>query len=254
MTPATADLETIAGWLRSAGRVAALTGAGISTESGIPDFRGPHGVWTRNPQLERLSNIDYYMTDRSVRVQAWQERLKHPVWTAEPNTGHLALVELERKGRLHAVVTQNVDGLHRMAGTSPDILIEIHGTIHEVMCMACEERAPMEKALERVRRGEEDPPCRTCGGILKSATISFGQGLRAEELDRAFAAAAECDILLALGTTLVVYPIAGMADIALDYGGRLVIVNEEPTAYDGRAHASLSAPIGKVLSELAGMV
>jgi NAD-dependent deacetylase len=170
-------LDEIASALRSARKVVGLTGAGISTESGIPDFRGPQGVWTKDPKAERLSTLQAYMSDRDVRVKAWRLRLEHPAWTARPNAGHHALAELERKGSLHTLVTQNIDGLHQRAGTSPEILIEIHGTMWEVVCMQCGDRAEMQRALDRVRAGEEDPECRTCGGILKSATISFGQNL-----------------------------------------------------------------------------
>jgi NAD-dependent deacetylase len=238
------------GWLRAAGRVVVLTGAGISTESGIPDFRGPQGVWTKNPGAERMSNLQAYMSDPEVRVATWKARLDHPAWSAGPNAGHLALAELERKDRLHVLVTQNIDGLHLLAGNSPDRVIEIHGTMHEVVCMACGERAPMTRALDRVRAGEADPPCRTCGGILKSATISFGQNLVPEDLRRAEAAAASCDVFLAVGTSLTVYPVAYLPEVALGAGARLAIVNAQPTPYDGRADVVLHEPIGEVLPAL----
>ena len=231
-----------------------LTGAGISTESGIPDFRGPNGVWTKDPKAERMSDIRYYMSDPEVRRLSWRSRLDHPAWGAKPNAGHRALAELERKGRLHLLVTQNIDGLHQAAGTSPDILVEIHGTMREVVCMRCGERAPMERALERVRAGEEDPPCRSCGGILKSATISFGQSLVASDLERAMAGAAAADVLLAVGTSLGVYPAAGMVPVALSGGARLAILNAEPTPFDADASAVLRRPIGEVLPELVGLV
>jgi NAD-dependent deacetylase len=249
-----ARIAQVAEWLRGAQRVVALTGAGISTESGIPDFRGPKGVWTTNPAAEKLSDIRYYMTDREVRVAAWQSRLEHPAWTAEPNAGHVALADLERMGRLDTLVTQNVDGLHQRAGSTPGRVVEIHGTIREVMCMACDERAPMQRALDRVRAGEEDPPCRSCGGILKSATISFGQSLVAADLDRAQRAAGDCDVFLAVGTSLTVYPVAYLPEGALAAGARLVIVNAEPTPYDGRAHATFSEPIGDVLPRLVELI
>ncbi|MGH8974582.1 MAG: SIR2 family NAD-dependent protein deacylase [Acidimicrobiia bacterium] len=254
MTRRGTPLETVAEWIGSAGSVVALTGAGISTESGIPDFRGPTGVWTTNPGSEKLSDIRYYMAERDVRVAAWQGRLEHPAWTAEPNAGHRALADLEGMGKLDTLVTQNVDGLHQRAGSSPERVVEIHGTIREVMCMACGERAPMERALDRVRAGEDDPPCRTCGGILKSATISFGQSLVAEDLDRAQRAAAGCDLFLAVGTSLTVYPVAYLPEEALAAGARLVIVNAEPTPYDGRAQATFSDPIGDVLPRLVKLV
>src|SRR5689334_11364470 len=158
-------------------RVVALTGAGISTESGIPDFRGPQGVWTKDPEAEKTATLDYYMNDPDVRRRSWQNRVEGRYFSAEPNAAHHALVELERKDALHALVTQNVDGLHLMAGTTREIVVEIHGTVHDVKCMECGWRGPMEPTLERVRAGEADPACLDCGGILKSATISFGENL-----------------------------------------------------------------------------
>src|SRR5262245_55936197 len=159
-------IDVVRGWVEESSRIVALTGAGISTESGIPDFRGPQGVWTKNPKAERLSNIHSYMSDASVRKEAWQGRLNHPAWQAGPNAGHRALVDLERRGKLHALITQNIDGLHQQAGSSPDKVIEVHGTMREVMCMACEWRGSMQPVLDRVRAGEDDPPCERCGGIL----------------------------------------------------------------------------------------
>jgi NAD-dependent deacetylase len=239
-------------WLDESSRVVVLTGAGISTESGIPDFRGPQGVWTRNPKAEQLSNIHYYMADPEVRKLAWQSRVEHPAWTATPNAGHRALVALERRGRLHALVTQNIDGLHQRAGNSPSRVIEVHGTVHEVMCMHCSWRGPMQAALDRVRAGEEDPPCLECGGILKSATISFGQALIPEVIDRAAQAAVEADILVAVGTTLQVYPVAGLVPLAKNSGARVLIVNAEPTALDHLADAVIAASTGDVLPVICG--
>ncbi|HVP31917.1 MAG TPA: NAD-dependent deacylase [Myxococcota bacterium] len=237
-------------WLREAERIVVLTGAGISTESGIPDFRGPQGVWTRNPGAEKMATLQHYMGDPEVRRRAWRSRLESPAWRAEPNAGHHALVSLERRGNLHLLVTQNVDGLHQAAGSDPSRVVEIHGTLREVVCMACGERAPMERALSRVRAGEEDPPCRSCGGILKSATISFGQELVASDLERADRAARECDLLLAIGTSLGVYPIAGIVPIAKRSGARVVIVNAEPTEMDELADVVLRGPIGAILPAL----
>jgi NAD-dependent deacetylase len=250
----TDDIAKVAGWIASSRPTVALTGAGISTDSGIPDFRGPNGLWTKNPAAEKLSSLEHYMSDKDLRIQAWRSRLEHPAWSAQPGGGHLALVELEQRGRLGTLVTQNIDGLHQAAGTSPEILVEIHGTLREVMCMECDDRAPMEAALERVRAGEEDPACKSCGGILKSATISFGQGLVAEDLQRAFVAADNCDLLLAIGTSLTVYPIAYMPRRAVDAGARLVIVNAEPTPYDDLADVVLRDPIGEVLPAITGAV
>src|SRR5512147_2170462 len=163
---------------------------------------------------EKLSNIHYYMADAEVRRASWRARLDHSAWQAKPNPGHLALADLERRGKLHALITQNIDELHQQAGNSPEKVIEVHGTLRQVVCMSCGERAPMERALARVRAGEADPPCRSCGGILKSATISFGQALVPEVIDRAMQAAGEADVLLAVGSSLQVYPIAGAVPLA----------------------------------------
>jgi NAD-dependent deacetylase len=244
-------VHTVRGWIDASVRIVALTGAGISTESGIPDFRGPQGVWTKNPKAERLSNIHHYMSDPDVRRLAWQGRLDHPAWHATPNAGHRALLELERRGTLHAVITQNIDGLHQQAGHSPAMVIEVHGTMREVMCMACGWRGPMGPALDRVRAGEADPPCERCGGILKSATISFGQSLDPDVIERAMRAAERADLLLAIGTSLQVYPVAGAVPIAQAAGARIVIVNAEPTPFDGIADAVLRDPIGMVLPRIA---
>jgi NAD-dependent deacetylase len=243
-------VSQVAAWVRGSASVVALTGAGISTDSGIPDFRGPNGVWTKDPAAEKLSSLQHYMSDPDLRVRAWRSRMEHPAWNAKPGPGHLALAELERLGHLHTLVTQNIDGLHQLAGNSPESLVEIHGTLREVMCMECGDRAPMQKALDRVRAGEDDPPCRSCGGILKSATISFGQSLVAEDLERVMRAAENCDMLLAIGTSLTVYPIAYMPRRAVDSGARLVIVNAEPTPYDDLAAAVLREPISEVLPAL----
>jgi NAD-dependent deacetylase len=250
----TEKLEEIAAWVRSATSVVALTGAGISTDSGIPDFRGPNGVWTKNPKAERMSTLQNYMSDPELRVSVWQMRLAHPAWTAAPSAGHRALARLEEKGKLHTLVTQNIDGLHQAAGTSPGILIEIHGTMKEVVCMSCGERAPMTRALERVRAGEADPPCRSCGGILKSATISFGQSLVAEDLERAQRAAQSCDVLLAIGSSLTVFPVAHLPRIAVESGARVVVLNGEPTPYDSVADAAFTAPLAETLPAIVDLV
>ncbi len=244
------DANTVREWVRAASRIVALTGAGISTDSGIPDFRGPQGVWTKDPKAERLSNIRDYMADRDVRKLAWQGRLRHPAWTATPGPGHLALVELERRGALLALVTQNIDGLHQRAGSAPDLVIEVHGTMHAATCMSCGWRGPMDAVLDRLRAGEEDPPCTLCGGILKSATISFGQALVPEVIERAMRAVERTDLLLAIGSSLQVYPIAAAVPAARSAGARVVIVNAEPTPFDGMADAVLRGSIGEILPAL----
>ncbi len=245
-----ATAETVRDWVKQARRVVALTGAGISTDSGIPDFRGPQGVWTKNPMAEKLSNIHYYMADPEVRKASWKARMDHVAWSAAPNPGHLALAALERRGKLHALITQNIDELHQQAGNSPGKVIEVHGTMRKVVCMGCGMTAPMQKALERVRAGEQDPPCRDCGGILKSATISFGQALVPEVIDGAMRAAAEADLFFAIGTSLQVYPIAGAVPAACAAGARIVILNAEPTPFDDIANAVFNESISAVLPRL----
>lgn len=251
MSGADDALARAQGLLRGASRVVALTGAGISTESGIPDFRGPSGVWTKDPDAEKLSDISYYMSDPRIREKAWRSRLDSPVWEARPNAGHETLVALERRGKLQAIVTQNTDGLHQIAGSNPDNVVEVHGTMRHVRCMACEYRTAMETVARRLRAGERDPPCPECGGILKSATISFGQSLVPADLARADWLARECDLLLAIGSTLSVYPVAAMVPIAKEGGAGVVIVNGGPTDMDPLADVVLEGPIGELLPALA---
>ena len=247
-------IDQVRDWIDEARRVVVLTGAGISTDSGIPDFRGPQGLWTKNPLAEKMSNIHYYLADPEVRKLSWQNRLSSPAWNAKPNAGHLSLVDLEKRNKLHALITQNIDELHQLAGNSPEKVIEVHGTMRRVMCMSCGMRAPMQKALDRVRAGETDPPCRDCGGILKSDTISFGQQLVPEVIDRAMLAAGEADFFLAVGTSLQVYPVAGAVDVARAAGAKIVIVNAQPTPYDLTADAVLPGSISEVLSTLVSPV
>ena len=245
-------VDSVRSWIDAARRVVVLTGAGISTDSGIPDFRGPQGVWTRNPAAEKQTTIQNYLAEPDVRKAAWRARLEHTAWTARPNSGHLAMVALERRGKLHALITQNVDELHQIAGNSPDKVIEVHGTIRRVMCWQCGTRAPMQEALARVRAGETDPPCPLCGGILKSDTISFGQALIPEVIERTMKVAREADLMLAVGSTLQVYPVAGAVPVAKSAGARVVIVNAEPTALDSMADAVLQGSISEVLPVICG--
>jgi NAD-dependent deacetylase len=242
--------ETVRAWVEKARRVVVLTGAGISTDSGILDFRGPQGLWTKNPLAEKMSDIRYYLADPEVRKASWQNRLASPAWSARPNPGHLALVELERRRKLHALITQNIDELHQIAGNSAQRVIEVHGSMRRFMCFGCGMRGPMPLVLERVRAGEEDPPCRDCGGVLKSDTISFGQPLVPEVIERAMQAAAQAELFIAVGTTLQVYPVAGAVDIARRAGAKLVIVNAEPTPYDDVADALFKETISGILPRI----
>ncbi|MCP3939538.1 MAG: NAD-dependent deacetylase [Actinomycetia bacterium] len=236
--------------IEEAKRITVLTGAGISTDSGIPDFRGPQGVWTRNPGAEKRATIQNYVADRDIRVAAWRNRLDSRTWSAEPNDSHRALVRLERKGKLRSLLTQNVDGLHHAAGSAPERIVEIHGSVRNVGCLSCSYEAPMSVALDRIRGGEDDPECPECGGILKSTTISFGQSLVSEDIERAQVAAHECDLMLTIGTTLGVYPIAGVVPIAAGRGAPVIIVNGEPTEMDHLAEVVVRGAIGQILPEL----
>jgi NAD-dependent deacetylase len=240
-------------WIAQATHVTVMTGAGISTDSGIPDFRGPNGVWTKNPAAEKASTLQNYLADPDVRRFAWQNRLHSPAWTAVPNSGHMAIYELERQGRLRAVVTQNIDELHQRAGHRPDKVIEVHGTMRWTRCWTCDDRRLMDEALDRVRAGEDDPHCLVCHvGVLKSDTISFGQALVPEVIDAAMRAADDCDVLLAAGSTLSVFPAANVVPRAKAQGACVVIVNGEPTGMDRFADAVLIGSLGELLPALIG--
>jgi NAD-dependent deacetylase len=248
----TTPIDQVRSWIAGAQRVVALTGAGISTDSGIPDYRGPQGVWTKNPLAEKMSDIRYYMNDPEVRKLSWQNRLNSPAYSARPNNGHRALAELDKRGKLHALITQNVDGLHQRAGVPAEKVIEVHGNLHRAMCMSCGWRDDMEVVFKRLRAGEVDPECEECGGILKSDTISFGQALIPEVIDRALQVATEADVLLAVGSTLQVYPVAGAVPLAKQAGAKLVILNAQPTQFDDLADAVLNTSIGEALPFLVG--
>lgn len=240
-------LEHASSLINSADRVVVLTGAGISTDSGIPDFRGPNGLWTKNPAAEKASSLSHYLNDPDVRRFAWQNRLHSPAWSAEPNAGHLAIVELERRGKLRALVTQNIDELHQQAGSDASLVVEVHGTMRRFTCWGCHDSGPMSIMLDRVRAGEDDPACVRCGGVVKSATISFGQALVPEVIDRALQAAEDCDVLLAVGTSLKVYPVANMVPRARANGATVIVVNGEPTAMDHLADLVLRGSASELL-------
>ena len=241
---------TLPDWLLQARRICVLTGAGISTASGIPDYRGPQGVWTRDPDAEKLVTLSYYLQDPDIRRRSWLMRRDLADAGVQPNPGHAALADLERQGRLRALLTQNIDGLHQAAGSTG--VLELHGTVHEVECTACDARMPIGEVLTRLDAGEPDPPCPVCGGVLKTATVYFGQALDADVLDAAAQAAADCDVFLAVGTSLGVHPAAGLVEIAAAHGARVVIVNAEPTPYDGLADLVVREPISEALPRLLG--
>ena len=250
--PSASEIVLAAEWIAEASRVTVLTGAGISTDSGIPDFRGPQGLWTRDPAAEKVSDLSHYLGDPEVRRAAWRSRMANPAWSAEPNAGHRALVDLEQSGRLHGLVTQNIDELHQRAGSSPERVIEVHGTVWWTRCWSCGDRHPMSSTLERVRAGEEDPACLVCGGILKSDTISFGQSLVPEVIERALRVSEECEVMLAVGSTLSVFPAANCVPRARAVGARVVIVNGQETAMDRYADAVLVGGISELLPALVG--
>ncbi|MET9921467.1 NAD-dependent deacetylase [Streptomyces sp. NPDC059605] len=230
--------------------VAILSGAGVSTDSGIPDYRGPKGLWRKDPEAEKLVTYDFYMADPDIRRRSWQMRRDSAAWNAEPNAAHRAVVELERSGTPVRVITQNVDGLHQLAGLPARKVLELHGTAREVVCTCCHTRSSMADALARVEEGDPDPSCEVCGGILKSATVMFGERLDPMVLGQAMAVAKGCEVFVAVGTTLQVQPAASLAGIAVDHGARLIVVNAEPTPYDELAEEVVREPIGTALPAL----
>jgi NAD-dependent deacetylase len=230
--------------------VALLSGAGISTDSGIPDYRGPNGLWRKDPEAEKLVTYEYYMGDPEIRRRSWRMRRENRTLQAEPNAAHRAVAELERAGVPVRVITQNVDGLHQLAGMPARKVLELHGSARQVVCTACHARGPMEDALARVDAGEDDPPCLECGGILKSATVMFGERLDPVVLGEALAVSKACQVFIAVGSSLQVQPAAGLAGVAADHGARLVIVNAEPTPYDDVADEVVREPIGTALPTL----
>ncbi len=257
MAPST--LDDARALVAAASSVVVITGAGVSTGSGIPDFRGPEGIWTKDPAAERLANIDAYVESSEVRVAAWQRRLSSQDSPARPNPAHLALVAFERSGKLTALVTQNVDGLHLAAGSNPALVIEVHGNTRVTRCLRCGDETPTNVVLDRVAAGERDPHCHAlvsgqeCGGILKTAVVSFGQPLPMEEFARAEYLAKTCDLLICVGSTLMVRPLSGLVPKALFRGARLIIVNAEPTAFDDDADVVVRDDIPTVLGYLLGV-
>jgi NAD-dependent deacetylase len=241
-------LERAGELLAGAERVVVFSGAGVSTDSGIPDFRSPGGLWTRYDP--RQLGFRRYVSDPAARRLAWRLRRELHRLEARPNPAHLACVRLAEAGRLAGVITQNIDGLHTDAGLPPELVCEVHGTGRQFVCLACGERGPMGEAVARVEAGEEDPACLTCGGIIKAATVSFGQNIPADVWARAEALTAACDAFVAVGSSLVVQPAASLPVKASRQGASLVIVNREPTPLDGLADAVLHGEAGTLLPAL----
>ena len=244
-------IEQARGWIKAAQRVVGFTGAGISTESGIPDFRSPNGVWARN----RTIYFDEFVRDESARVEAWRQKVESwpEMRDAEPNPGHLAFVELARMGKLTAMITQNIDGLHQRSGLQPSQVLELHGTTVEAVCLSCSHRIPMDEAVDRIKAGEPAPNCRLCGGVLKAATVSFGQAMPEDVMREAETAALSCEVFLAVGSSLVVHPAAGLPLVAKQAGAKLIIVNRTETPLDDIADLVVNDEIGKVLPQMVGM-
>ena len=239
-------LRDIAQRLAASDKAVAFTGAGISTESGIPDFRSPGGVWSRTKPVM----YQEFLSEHDARVRYWA--MKKEAYAdfaqAEPNAGHLALARLESDGRLCALITQNIDGLHQRAGSRN--VLELHGTNLEATCVACQWRCPIDEAHEQIDAGRDVPVCPECEGWLKPATISFGQNLPVDVLSDAEKASIETDLFLAIGSSLVVYPAAGLPEAAARYGAFLAIFNREPTPLDDLADAVIRTPIGAAFEEL----
>lgn len=236
--------------LADANRIVILSGAGLSTAAGIPDFRGPEGLWTKDPYAELVSTLSWYLRDEDVRKAAWRRRATPEVWAAQPTAAHRAIVDLERQGRLRAIVTQNTDGLHQVAGSSPELVHEMHGSMRRWRCERCGKGGPMEEMLARVRAGEEDPRCPHCGGITRATVILFEEVLEPDVIEAAIAAAESCDAIIAVGTSLGVYPVAGLFPTATSHGAYGVIVNAEETAMDHLADQVIHGQLDDVLPDL----
>ncbi|MDE0709943.1 MAG: NAD-dependent deacetylase [Acidimicrobiia bacterium] len=246
------QIEQAAELLGSSSRLLVFTGAGISTESGIPDFRGPDGLWkTVDPDD---FTFERYLDSAATRRRSWMRWSTSPLRQARPNQGHEAITELARLGRLAGCVTQNIDGLHRAAGLADELLVEAHGNVWTVRCLVCPAEWPSETVFDRVESGEEDPHCSRCGGIIKLTVISFGQAMPAAEMHRGYAMAQAADAVLAVGTTLSVWPAADIPLSAVRRGVPFVIVNLGPTDGDGIADLKIDAPAGSTMRRLVGLL
>lgn len=241
-------MAKLAGWLREARRAVAFTGAGISTESGIDDFRSPGGLWTRHTPVM----FDDFVRDAEERKRFWRQRreMMPTLLAAKPNAGHAALVKLEATGRLRGIITQNIDELHQRAGSKN--VLELHGTAMKVHCLSCDKRWNCDEIQQRLDAGEEEMICDACSGYLKSMTVSFGQAMPATVMMEASQWARDCDLFIAIGSSLVVYPAAGFPEAAKRRGAKLVIINREPTPLDEVADLVIRAPIGETMRDVLG--
>jgi NAD-dependent deacetylase len=231
-------------WAHGVRRIAVLTGAGISTDSGIPDYRGPDGVWTKDPEAVDVFTYDSFMAKTEIRQQLWQRYLGHAAWRAQPNAAHHAIAGLAMAGRAVRILTQNIDGLHQRTGIAERKVLELHGGLRSTGCTGCDTKAATEDVLARVAAGEADPVCVNCGGILKPAIVLFGQLLDEDVIGQARNIAAASELFLVVGSSLQVEPAASLCAVAVAAGARLVIVNRDPTPYDDQATAVIREPIG----------
>jgi NAD-dependent deacetylase len=245
-------VDKVAALILDSGRVVVFTGAGISTESGIPDFRSPGGIWTKFDPDD--FTIQKFMSSEKTRRMQWRMMAEGGLLKdAEPNQAHYAVAELENVGKLNCVITQNIDNLHQKAGNSPDKVFELHGNIKFVRCMSCGRRFPVEEILSRLDK-EDIPDCQICRGILKPDAVFFGESLPQKVLNEAIKHARNCDLFIVIGSTLVVYPAAYMPMYAVESGARLVIINLSPTPMDGKASALITASAGEAMSRIAERV
>jgi len=236
--------------LSNSNRAVVFTGAGVSTESGIPDFRSPGGIWTKYQPI----NFGEFMTSLKARRETWRRKIAvdEAVSTAQPNRGHRAIAHLVHTGKVSSVITQNIDGLHQRSGVPEDKVIELHGNGTYAACLDCAKRYELPEVFSAFLVNEEPPVCE-CGGFIKSATISFGQPMPFEPMRRAQAESRSCDLFIAVGSSLVVYPAAGFPAVAKQNGSRLVIINREPTELDFLADLVLNLEIGPTLGEVTGV-
>lgn len=240
----------LADLVRKSQNVVVFTGAGISTESGIPDFRSPGGIWTKMAPIY----FDEYVASEAARREAWRRRFEDLAHFSgsRPNAGHYAVAALVAAGKASAVITQNIDNLHQDSGVPPERVIELHGNATYARCLDCGVRIELEAVREQYERIGTAEPCAVCGGLVKSATISFGQPMPEAEMERAREAAQACDLMFAIGSSLVVYPAAAIPLVARKSGARLVILNREPTEFDLYANLVINDEIGPVMTALIG--
>lgn len=245
---------TLPDWAVGVRRIAALTGAGISTDSGIPDYRGPQGVWTRDPSGSAVFTLKDFLSDPATRQRLWRTYADHVAWSARPNRAHEALVTLERAGLAVRILTQNVDGLHQLAGSAPRKVLELHGSMRRTACRGCGRRVDTIEVLARVRAGEAEPCCTECGGILKPDVVMFGENLDGDVFGQAQQVAGVAQLMIAVGSTLQVVPAASLCRLTVERGGHLVVVNRDPTPYDWLASEVIREPIGAALPRIVALV